>query len=153
MTPRRDVGFTEVVELGCTADEVFWHMVNPETASTIDPTIVEWRCDDFPPRVGSLNRLKAVGPLGIVMRLVSRFDEFDPPRRMVLRGVRPFFSRWTVGEHDVEPLSDGVRYVYRVDMRPPMLLRLPYKVMAKRMRRGVREGCDRLTERFGRPSP
>jgi hypothetical protein len=149
---RIDVGFTEVVDLACAPADVFWHMVHPDTAPTIDPTIIEWRSDDWPPKEGSLNRLKAIGPARIPMRLVSRFTEFEPPKRMVIEGVRPFFSKWTRGVHDIEQTPSGTRYTYRVEMRPPLLFRLPYKAMARRLLRGVQEGCVRLTERFGSPA-
>jgi len=148
---RRDLGFTEVVELGCAADDVFWYMIHPDTAPTVDPTVVEWRCDDWPPKPGSLNRLKTIGPAGLPMRLVSRFTEFAAPNRMVIEGVRPYFAKWTRGVHDLESLSNGTRYTYRVEMRPPAIFRMPYRAMAKRLRRGVQEGCVRLIERFGSP--
>jgi hypothetical protein len=148
---RRDVGFTEVLELGCSCEDVFWHMIHPDTASTVDPTIVEWRANDFPPRAGTLNHLKVKGPLGVRLKVRSRFAEFEAPTRMVIEGVKPFITKWTRGTHDLTTIPDGTRYSYTVEMRPPFVFRPAYRVMSRRMQRGVREGCERLVQRFGVP--
>jgi hypothetical protein len=123
-------------------------MIDPKTAPTVDPTIVEWRSDEFPPTVGTLNHLKAK-LFGVRMKITSRFTEFDPPRRMVIEGVRPPMAKWTTGIHALEALLGGTRYTYTVEMRPPLGFRLVHRLMARRMRRGVQEGSKRLLERFG----
>jgi hypothetical protein len=145
---RRDLGFTEILELGCTPDEIFWYLISPETASTVDPTIVEWRSEVFPPKVGTLNHLKAKA-FGVSMRMTSRFTEFDPPRRMVVEGVRPPMAKWTRSIHDLQAVPGGMRYTNTVDMRPPFGFRLVHRLMARHLRRGVREGSERLLARFG----
>lgn len=146
----KPISFTEVLELGAPCDKVFDYMVDPETAGTIDPTIVEWRCDDQPPKVGSRNHLKAKF-FGVPMKTTSRFIEVDYPHRMVIRGESPPMARWTTGVHDLEPIPGGMRYTYTVEMAPPLGFRLLHRVISRRMRKGVRIGCGRLLDVFGTP--
>lgn len=146
----KPISFTEVLDLGATCEQLFDHMVNPETAPMVDPTIVEWRPDDYPPKVGTHNRLRGkFGP--IKMRITSRFVECDPPHRMVIQGVSPPMSKWTTGIHDLEDIPGGMRYTYTVEMRPPIGFRTISRVISRSMHRGVLRGCERLLDRFGPP--
>jgi hypothetical protein len=146
----KPLAFTEVLELGGSSAQLFEHMTHPDTAPTIDPTIVEWRADDYPPKVGTHNRLRVkLGPLKL--RTVSRFIECDPPRRMVIRGVSPPMTRWTTGIHDLEDIPGGMRYAYTIEMAPPFGFRTLSRLVLRMMHRGVLEGCGRLVATFGPP--
>ena len=144
----KPISFTEVLELGAPCEDVFLYMVDPKTAGTIDPSIVKWRSEDDPPKVGTLNHLTAKF-LGVPIKMTSRFVECQPPHRMVLQGVRPPMARWTVGTHDLQEIPGGMRYTYEIEMRSPIGFRLVHRVMARMMHRGVRMGCRRLLEVFG----
>ena len=144
----RPIAFTEVLELGATSAQLFEHMTHPDTAPTVDPTIIEWRADAYPPRAGTHNRLRfKVGPFK--MRMTSRFVECEPPRRMVIQGVSPPMSRWTIGTHDLEDVTGGMRYSYTIEMRPPFGFRTISRLILRTMHAGVLAGCERLLERFG----
>ena len=148
----KSIAFTEVVELGGTCEQLFDHMVNPETASTVDPFIVEWHADDYPPKVGTHNRLRAkFGPFK--MRITSRFIECDPPHRMVVQGVSPPMSRWTRTIHDLEEIPGGMRYTNTLEMIPPIGFRTISRILSRTMHKGVLEGCERLLAAFGPPTP
>lgn len=49
------------------------------------------------------------------MKGISRFAEFDPPRRLVIESVKPSWPMSIRMSWDVEPAGDGARYTHSME--------------------------------------
>lgn len=149
MSERRVIAFSEVVDLATTADRAFWFTVTPDKPADFDPAVDYWQPQELPPRVGTENRFN-MRILGLPVRMVSRFTEFDAPRRFVIEGVRPRVGRWTRMTNEVDVLeSGGARFVSSVEVRYPAWGRPIAAVMSAILRRSVKAALGRTVDVFG----
>jgi ligand-binding SRPBCC domain-containing protein len=142
----RVIAFTEVVDLSTTTRRAFWFGVRPDTLADLDPSYEYWQPQELPPRVGTENHLR-MKVFGVPLKVVSRFDEFDPPHRFVVDGVRPPPARWSRITATFEDLPNGAtRFTYSMEIRYPLLGALIARIIASVIRRGIRTSVRRTTE-------
>ncbi len=137
--------FTETAIYTAAPDRVFAVLTDPELAPRIDPGIVYWRPEEDPIRVGTRNRLKVSGPLGITMRAVSEFVEYDPPHRFVLRSVRPRWPLKVTATAVLVPSGRATRLTYAVEfsgIAPAAAL------MCRTMQRNIQRGVALLRDQL-----
>jgi hypothetical protein len=149
MRKRRTIVFIEAAELSTTPRRAFWFTITPDKPADIDPAVDYWQPQELPPRVGTENHFK-MNVLGLPVKMISRFTEFDDSRRFVIEGVRPRVGRWTRMTNEVDELaSGGTRYTVCVEVRYPIWGAPIAATMAAILRRSIRAALSRAVEIFG----
>jgi hypothetical protein len=106
---------THTVDVSGSTETVFWMLLELAREGGLDSSFEYWSPRQWPPAVGTHNDFKAkVGPLA--MKGVSRFAEFDPPRRLLIESVKPAWPLFTLMSWDLEPIESGTRYSYRMEV-------------------------------------
>ena len=145
----RVITFTDTADLRTSPRRAFWFGVRPDAIADVDPMVNSWQPQELPPRVGTENHMRT-RVLGIPMKAVSRFVEFDPPHRFVLDGVRPLPARWMRFIVTFDELPNGeTRFTYLMEIRYPVWGVLVARPMVLVMRRAMRTARRRMIEIFG----
>lgn len=106
---------THAVDIPLSPEEAFWMLLERARAGELDSSFEYWNPRQWPPEVGTHNDFKAkVGSLA--MKGVSRFAEFDPPRRLLIESVKPAWPVFTLMSWDLESIESGTRYSYRMEV-------------------------------------
>jgi len=139
---------TDTVILGTTPEKAFWFSISPGQLPKVDPAVVFWEPDELPPRVGTKNRFKLT-VFGVPVHCVSRFTEFEVPKRTSLVGERPFFAKWTTLSCEVEPLGeDRTVFTARTQITYPRFAKPIAKIMLRVMRQRLAVTNAAAAERF-----
>jgi carbon monoxide dehydrogenase subunit G len=107
--------FSHTVDVPADPETVFWKLLDPETAVKIDSSFEYWRPREWPPKVGTHNDFKAKVGL-VAMKGVSKFVDFEPPHQLRLESVKPTFPMFVRITWDLDPISEGTRYTYTMEV-------------------------------------
>ncbi len=123
----------------CSPEAAFAYLADPTTAPVIDPAVISYQPDSLPMRAGTRNSIR-VRMYGIPMTMVSVTREWEEGRRMVLESVRPSRPVRGVATHLFEPIQEGTRYTWAMEMTPTgpggaLLARVMSVVMRRNARR------------------
>jgi hypothetical protein len=96
-----------------------WHAVMaPDVVPLIDPGVRTWQPDTDPAGVGTRYAIR--GRLGgVPFRATSEVTTWEVNQRAVFRNVRPAWPLRIVATHMFEPVADGTRYTWRIDVTGP----------------------------------
>jgi hypothetical protein len=145
----RVITFSDTADLHTNPNRAFWFGVRPHAIADVDPMVNSWQPQELPPRVGIENHMR-VKFLGVPMKAVSRFAEFDPPHRFVLDGMRPPPARWMRFTLTFDELPDGTtRFTYLMEIRYPAWGALIARTLMLTMRRAMQTSMRRMIEIFG----
>lgn len=146
----RTRSFTESAILPTTPERAFWSTIAPDALPKGDPHVEYWEPDELPPRLGTTNTMKLTTVLGVKLKVRSRFTEFEPPHRMMVQGVRPFFSPWTRLTYEIEPVEeDRVSYTVTTEITAPTWAVPIAALMERVLRQRVRAAVAFTARRFG----
>lgn len=109
--------FSESIVMHATPERAFAYLADPATAPIIDPAVISYEPDSLPMRAGTINTIR-VRFFGIPASMVSRTLEWEEGRRMVLESIQPARPVRARATHLFEPLPDGVRYTWSMEMIP-----------------------------------
>jgi len=138
----------EVILLHSPPERVFWFVLHPDNVPKYDPSFVYWRPEEYPPRLGTHNHMKTK-IFGMSMTAVSKFVEWDPPRRAAVESVRPTWPVRLRVTHTYEPHDGGTRFTYVADIQTGTAGQ-PFGWLVERaLRRAIRLGAPRLRELLG----
>ncbi|HUP17811.1 MAG TPA: SRPBCC family protein [Acidimicrobiia bacterium] len=106
---------THSVNIPAEPNEVFAKLLAKARDGNLDSSFEYWEPRQWPPTVGTHNDFKA--RMGLIsMKGVSRFAEFDPPRRLLIESVKPTFPFFARMSWDLVPVGEGTRYTYRMEI-------------------------------------
>lgn len=146
---RRVIRFKETVDLATTSERAFWFTVTPDKPADIDPAVDYWQPQELPPGIGTDNHFN-MRILGVPVRMVSRFVEFDPPHRFAIVGVRPRMGRWVRMTNAVDDIdSGGCRYTVVVEIGRPLWAAPVAAMMGAVLRRSITSALARAVQIFG----
>jgi len=106
---------THSVDISAEPEEVFTTLLANARDGNLDSSFEYWEPREWPPTVGTHNDFKARTGL-VSIRGVSRFAEFDPPRRLLIESVKPTFPFFVRMSWDIVPVGEGTRYTYRMEI-------------------------------------
>ena len=130
--------FSESIVIYATPERAFAYLADPATAPVIDPAVISYEPDSLPMRAGTTNTIR-VRMFGIPVTMRSRTLEWEEGRRMVLESIEPARPVRGRATHLFEPLPDGVRYTWSMEIVPSGFGgRLAARLMTVLMRRNAR---------------
>ena len=106
---------THFVGIPAEPDEVFTRLLVNARDGNLDSSFEYWEPREWPPTVGTHNDFEARTGI-IAMKGVSRFAEFDPPRRLLIESVRPTWPLFARMSWDLDPVGEGTRHTYRMEI-------------------------------------
>lgn len=98
--------FSRSVRICCRPEVVFAFLADPSTARRIDPAIRSYEPEGGVMGPGVRNHIR-LRMAGIPVQSVSETVQWDPPRKMAFRSVRPSRPVLVEAVHTFEPSSNG----------------------------------------------
>ncbi len=123
--------FSESVELAVPGPYVFAFLMDVSKAKEIDPAVIEFVCEPYPPRVGTRNKI-CFRMWGLRWRATTIVEELVENRRGVIRSLKPSWPLQMRVTHSVDPTPSGCRYTWATEFTTRNPIGIPFAIMMNR---------------------
>jgi hypothetical protein len=123
--------FSESVEFAVPGPYAYAFLTDVSTGKEIDPAVIEYVSEPYPPRIGTINRI-CFRMWGLRWRATTIVEELVENCRCVIRSLKPSWPLKMRVVHSFESTASGCTYTWAMEFTTRNPIGIPLAIMMNR---------------------